>query len=103
NMGGIGYVADKIVMHPRRWGFFAAALDSQNRPLLPVSGAGFNVMGTGNESGYGFVGMTHGLPVYTDANIPTNFHTDEDAIIVTASRVVHLWERSEDPVTLSFE
>jgi HK97 family phage major capsid protein len=105
NMGGIGYVATKIVMHPRRWGFFAAALDSQNRPLLPVSGPAFNVMGTGNEAGYGFVGMTHGLPVYTDANIPTNLgtNTNEDRIIVFADPVVHLWERDNDPVTLSFE
>lgn len=105
SMGGIGYVADKIVMHPRRWGFFAAALDSQNRPLLPVTGAGFNVVGTGNESGYGFVGNMHGLPVYTDANIPTNLgtNTNEDRILVFASPVVHLFERGGDPVTLSFE
>jgi hypothetical protein len=26
NVGGIGYVADKIFMHPRRWGMFPARL-----------------------------------------------------------------------------
>jgi hypothetical protein len=47
----------------------------------------------------------HGLPVFTDANIPTNTGatTNQDSIIVIASPVVHLWERANDPVTLAFE
>jgi HK97 family phage major capsid protein len=107
NMGGIGYTATKVFMHPRRWGFFEAALDSQNRPLIVPSGAGFNVMGvdSNNSPDYGAVGSMHGLPVYIDANIPTNLgtNTNEDRIIVIAHPVVHLWERAGDPVTLSFE
>ena len=109
NVGGLGYVADKIVMHPRRWGFFAAALDSQNRPLMvPEAGANaaVNAMGEGNSSGYaGPVGRLQGLPVYLDANIPTNLgsNTNEDRILIFASPVVHLFERANDPVTLSFE
>jgi HK97 family phage major capsid protein len=106
-MGGIGYVPDKIIMHPRRWGFFEAALDTTNRPLFDSYGnADITVVGTGAASGYaGPVGRMHGLPVYTDANIPTNFGagTNEDRIIVQASPVVHLFERNQDPVTLSFE
>lgn len=105
-MGGIGYVADKIIMHPRRWGFFEAALDSSNRPVLGITGQpSFNVEGTGDAAGYGNVGRMHGLPVFTDANIPTTLGsgTNEDRIIVQASPVVHLWERAGDPVTLSFE
>jgi len=106
-VGGLGYSASKIFMHPRRWGFFEAALDSQNRPLLPASGPLFNVIATdGNNSpDYGLVGNMHGLPVYTDANIPTNTGatTNQDSIIVIASPVVHLLERSGDPVTLAFE
>jgi HK97 family phage major capsid protein len=104
--GGLGYVADKIVMHPRRWGFFEAAVDSQNRPLLGITGQpAFNVVGEGSASGYGYVGRMHGLPVFTDANVPTNLgaSTNQDAIIVMASSVVHLFERANDPVTLSFE
>ena len=104
--GGLGFTADKIVMHPRRWGFFEAGLDSQNRPILGISPEPyFNAMGAGNASGYGEVGRMHGLPVFTDANIPTNLgtNTNEDRIIVMASSVVHLWERANDPVTLSFE
>ena len=104
--GGLGYVADKIVMHPRRWGFFEAALDSSNRPVFGISGQpAFNVTGTGDASGYGEVGRMHGLRVFTDANIPTNFgtNTNEDRIIIMCSQIIHLWERPNDPVTLSFE
>ena len=32
NVGGLGYTADKIFMHPRRWGSFEAALDSDWPP-----------------------------------------------------------------------
>ena len=107
NVGGLGYVADKIIMHPRRWGWLLAQLDSQNRPVFGISDNGpyFNAAGAGDSAGYGFVGRVHGLPVYTDANIPTNLGsgTNEDRIIVTASQVNHLWERPEDPVTLAFE
>lgn len=107
--GGLGYTANKIIMHPRRWGFFEAALDTSNRPLIVPAGGAFNQMGvdmvTGNQLDYGLVGSMHGLPVYTDANIPTNLgaSTNEDRIIVEASQIVHLFERPQDPVTLSFE
>jgi len=104
NVGGLGYMADKIFMHPRRWGFFEAQLDTAGRPVFGINGMpNYAPNADGEAAGYGPVGRIHGLPVYTDANIPTNFHTDEDPIIVSATRIVHLWERSEDPVTLSFE
>jgi HK97 family phage major capsid protein len=106
-VGGLGYTATKIFMHPRRWGFFEAALDSSNRPLIVASGPVFNAIGTDSnrQPDYGLVGNMHGLPVYTDANIPTTLGatTNADAIIVIADPVVHLWERGSDPVTLSFE
>jgi HK97 family phage major capsid protein len=105
-VGGLGYVADKIIMHPRRWGFFEAAVDTQGRPLFGINGQpAFNVVGEGSSAGYGYVGRMHGLPVFTDANIPTNTGatTNQDSIIVIASPVVHLWERANDPVTLAFE
>jgi HK97 family phage major capsid protein len=105
-MGGIGYTADKIIMHPRRWGMFNAAVDTTGRPIFGITGQNyFNDVGVGDAAGYGSVGSMLGLPVYTDANIPTTLGagTNQDAIIVHASPVVHLWERSGDPVTLSFE
>ena len=58
----------------------------------------------GEAAGYGPVGRIHGLPVFTDANIPTTFHTNEDAIIIIASRIVHLWEAEDGrPFTVAFE
>jgi len=105
----VGANANKIFMHPRRWGAFMGLLDSQNRPLVvPAVGAGaaFNAMGTGHAEGYGGpVGALGGLPVYTDANIPTNLGagTNQDDIIVIASPAVILWEDNNAPVTLAFE
>jgi hypothetical protein len=64
-----------------------------------------NIIATGNPSGYGEVGLVHGLRAFVDANIPTNLgtNTNEDRVLVIASGLVHLWERPNDPVTLSFE
>ena len=105
SVGGLGYQADKIVMHPRRWGSFVAAVDTTNRPILGISGyPAFNVDGQGQSAGYGYVGNIQGLPVYLDANVPTNLGSgsNEDAILVFASGLVHLWE-DDGPVTLAFE
>jgi HK97 family phage major capsid protein len=110
NMGGIGFIPDKLFMHPRRWAFFCAALDSQNRPFVTPEGGGggsaFNAMAVGSPSGYGGpVGRLMGIPVFVDGNVPTNLgtNTNEDRIIAVCSPVVHLFERGGDPVTLSFE
>jgi HK97 family phage major capsid protein len=108
-VGGIGYNADAVVMHARRWAFFCAALDTANRPLVePQAGQGvaFNAIAVSTGKGYGGpVGTLAGLPVFLDNNIPTNLGagTNEDRIIVVASQASHLWERSNDPVTVSFE
>lgn len=99
--------ADVIVMHPRRWGWFTAAVDTQTRPLVvPNQNAPQNAVGVGQPAEYGPVGTLFGLPVYTDANIPTNLGggTNEDRIIVTRSSELFLWEQgSGAPRALSFE
>lgn len=99
--------ADVIVMHPRRWGWFTAAVDSQNRPLVvPNSNMPQNAVGVGQPASYGPVGTLFGLPVYTDANVPTNLGagTNEDRIIVTRSSELFLWEQAGGaPRALSFE
>jgi HK97 family phage major capsid protein len=106
-MGGLGYYADKIVMHPRRWGFFEAALDQNDRPVFGITGTeNYAPNAIGDAAGYGYVGRMHGLPVYTDANLPTNqgAGTNQDAILIMASRVVHAWEADDGrPMTLRFE
>ena len=72
-MGGIGYLPDKLFMHPRRWAFFCSALDSQSRPfVVPEAGGGvaMNSLGLGNPSGYGGpVGRLMGMPVYPSRKI----------------------------------
>lgn len=99
--------ADAIVMHPRRWGWFTAAVDTQNRPLVvPTAQYPMNAVGVGEPAAYGPVGTLFGLPVYTDANIPTNLGagTNEDRIIVCRSQDLFLWEEGNGaPRQLRFE
>jgi len=111
----VGAPADKIFMHPRRWGAFIGPLDSNNRPLVvPTAGSGtaFNALGTGNPAADSAsanaapVGNLAGLPVYTDANIPTTLGTgtNQDVIVVHASQAVILWEDGGSrPIQLAFE
>jgi HK97 family phage major capsid protein len=105
--------ADVIIMHPRRWAFFLAAVDSQGRPLVvpnPSYGA-TNVMAEGvsgsplANTGGGVVGSILGLPVVLDANIPTNLGagTNEDRIIVACSADWLLYEQPASPLGLRFE
>lgn len=90
---------DFILMHPRRWGWFTAALDSSNRPFVPPTyGGPENAGGVSQFVDYGdVVGQLHGLPVVTDANLPTTLGTgtSEDIMIVTRSMDNILWEEGD--------
>lgn len=90
--------ADRVVMHPRRWGFFTAASDSAGRPLVVPSGQmPQNAAGVMLEPGAeGLVGYIQNLPVYTDSNIPINLGagTNEDIILVFRKNDLWLWESS---------
>lgn len=85
-----------VVMHPRRWAWILAALDSSNRPLVtpyaPQNAAGL-LERVGAEN---VVGGIHGLPVIVDSSIPTNLGagTNEDRIIVTRLEDLYLFEDS---------
>lgn len=85
-----------IVMHPRRWAWFLAALDSSNRPLVVPNAQGpYNAFATpGAPAAEGVVGSLMGLPVVTDPSIPTNIGaaTNEDKIIVMRASDTLLWE-----------
>jgi HK97 family phage major capsid protein len=90
--------ADTHLMHPRRWAWMTAALDSAGRPLVvPSANMPQNALaameGVNSE---GFVGTWHGLPVYVDPNIPTNLGagTNEDRIITLRADDVILFEGS---------
>jgi HK97 family phage major capsid protein len=97
--------ADLIVMHPRRWAWLCAQSDSSNRPLVQVDGPGFNAVGNGVAAGYAAVGSVAGIPVITDAGVPTTLgaSTNEDRIIVTRRSDVLFMEDASAPVGLTFE
>jgi len=97
--------ADLIVMHPRRWAWLCAQSDASLRPFVQIDGPGFNAYGNGVASGYGAVGSVAGIPVVTDAGIPTNLgaSTDEDRIIVTRRADVLHMEDGAAPIGLRLE
>lgn len=98
------------VMHPRRWAWFLAAADTAGRPLVVPGPTSWNglAIGTGNMAGYGSaaVGELLGVPVYLDANIPTNLGagTNEDRIILAVwDDQILLEENGGTPHLLQFE
>ncbi len=94
-----------IYMHPRRWGWVTAATDTSGRPLFEFSTTPpQSVIGLGQAAQYGqVVGTLQGLPVITDATIPTNLGagTNEDIIIVARSFDFLYWE--DDVMQFTFE
>lgn len=77
--------ADGIVMHPRRWAWITAAVDTQNRPLVVPEGNSSNAVALfTTPTAEGAVGSMQGLPVFLDANIPITLGagTNQDVIIV---------------------
>lgn len=96
-----------IIMHPRRLAWILAGVDLQNRPLaLPQSHNPMNTVATGAGSVvYGNSGYTiAGLPVITDANVPTNLNGDQDAVYLGSTQELHLWEEGNgEPMMLRFE
>lgn len=99
-----------ILMHPRRLGFFLAAVDDQKRPLaVPVPNFnGQPAFASGNGAPvYGNSGYTMlGLPIITDANvITTNGEgANEDVIIIGNTQEAHLFEDGDgSPMMLRFE
>jgi HK97 family phage major capsid protein len=89
---------DTIVMHPRRWAWMLAAVDTNNRPLvLPsANGQAFNALGamSGVAGVNGVVGNLAGLDVIVDPQIPTNLGagTNQDPVIVFRASDSILWE-----------
>lgn len=91
--------AEAILMHPRRWGWITAAVDTTGRPLFNFSTTPPNVvMALGDAAAYGqVVGSIMGVPVVTDASVPTNLGagTNEDIVVVyRASDILY----AEDPI-----
>jgi HK97 family phage major capsid protein len=85
-----------IFMHPRRWAYLLASVDSTGRPLVvPSANAPMNVVGVaGAVASENFVGSFCGLPVFVDANIPANLGagTNQDVVIIARASDSVLYE-----------
>lgn len=99
-----------IAMHPRRWNWLVSQVDSSNRPLVvPNSNGPFNAFATFDEPvdtpSPRIVGVLQGLPVITDASIPTAVGTGpEDQVLVYRNFDILLWEDGDGlPRQLRFE
>jgi len=90
--------ADTVLMHPRRWAWHTAQVDTAGRPLVvPVANMPQNMLAAmGDVVSEGFVGTLQGLPVFVDPNIPTNLGagTNEDRIIILRADDIILFEGS---------
>lgn len=109
--------ADAIVLHPRRWAWLVSQTDTAGRPLVVPAGNGpMNVAGlmsdpAGNDltaTGPGVtrpVGWLLGVPVFVDANVPTNLGTAaEDVVTVLRTADAVLWETPDgQPQQIRFD
>jgi HK97 family phage major capsid protein len=86
--------ADAWVMHPRRWAFLLSESDTTNRPLVTPYAAQNAIGSVAGNRAEGLVGEILGVPVYADANIPTNLGagTNEDTILCVKAADMLLFE-----------
>lgn len=103
----LGNVPLVAVMHPRRWGWMRAALDSSSRPFItPERIEGYNPLGIGGAGEYGVTGYDlGGIVVIEDANIKTNLGGGtEDVVVMTSPQEVFYWAEGDGmPRRFSFE
>lgn len=88
---------EAIIMHPRRWYWAAAQLDSASRPyIIPTAGQGPTnaLAGQSDAAAEGLVGNILGVPVYIDANVQTTVSSTRDVIYVTRPSDHWLFESS---------
>lgn len=100
--------ATHIVAHPSLIGCWLRALDTTNRPLFnATAGNPFNAPGTFDRPAYDMGGLQIlGIPVVSDANVPTNLGTgtNETAVIVGDFRESYIWEdNGGSPLYVRFE
>jgi len=84
-----------IIMHPRRWAWIMAALDSSSRPFAVFQSQGPQNAPyiAGQNAVEGFVGTSPFGPIYVDTSIPTTAGGGtEDVIIMTRPSELYLWE-----------
>lgn len=84
------------LMHPRRWYWLMAQVDSQGRPLVVPTPVAYNPMAADNPGPdvQGVAGNFLGLPVVIDPNLPTNLGagTNQDEIFLVKADDLWLFE-----------
>jgi HK97 family phage major capsid protein len=115
---GIGIEPQLFAMHHRRWGALTAETDDSGRPLMGLGAGSTNALAVNQTPGQWSagnnpddprqartVGSMQGLPVVTDANLPTNVGTNlEDVVLAYDPRVPILWEEGDGmPRQLRFD
>ena len=98
--------ATHLVMHPRRWNWFASQVGSTFPFLQPNNVGATNVGGEISSNTYGgVVGVLAGLPVVLDGNIVTNAGagTNEDVILGVTADELFLWEQPGSPLLIRAE
>ncbi|MFC7447654.1 phage major capsid protein [Rhodococcus daqingensis] len=85
-----------IVMHPRRWFWLMAGQDTTNRPLTPpvANGTVNSAAVSSVPVAEGSAGSIYGIPVFLDANVPTNrgAGTNEDSVLAGVGGDSLFWE-----------
>lgn len=85
-----------IVMHPRRWSWFASYVDNAGRPLVSPTASSFNSIAVRQDEqpAAGLVGNVLGVDCYVDAAIPTNLGAgaNQDVVLMGVMEDVMLWE-----------
>lgn len=74
-----------LLVHPRRYWWLASKSDSSGRPLIVPAGVAQNPLMTGpGQAAPGYKGDLLGIPVFTDANLPTNqgAGTNQDTLVL---------------------
>jgi len=91
---------DSIWMHPRRWAWCLAQLDSQNRPLIvPHAGGPFNAIGNLEAvASQAYVGQMMGLPVYVDPSFPVALGAGTNQDVIVVARMADHWLAEDDPI-----
>ena len=86
---------DFVLVHPRRWFWFASSVDSTGRPFVAATGSsGFNTLGQqASPTAEGLVGTIQGIEVYADASVPTTLGTggNQDVVLVGVKDDAWLW------------
>ncbi len=96
--------ATHLVMHPRRWNWFASGVGT-NLALVQASGTAPQLLGVeqSKEYGAGVRGILAGLPVIVDANIPTTVSSTQDVILAVNADELFLWEQPGSPLFIRAE